>query len=284
MPVIELINVSHTYWPGTPLARPALRDVNLSIAEGECWAVVGTAGSGKSTLVQHVAGFLLPDHGRVLVYGGDTADKKVRRELWRRVGLVFQYPERQFFEESVLAEVAYGALNLGLDRREAERRARLALQAVGLDDRRYAGLSPFRLSGGEKRRVAIAATLVIQPPVLVLDEPTAGLDPAGRQLVLQLLRDLKQSGRTVILVTHQMELAAAVADQLAVLSAGRLLAAGKAPELFFDRQLWDRAGLEPPLAVEIQRRLGMVGVELAFAPVLGCDELADGLLQMWGRR
>lgn len=284
MPVIELINVSHTYWPGTPLARSALVDVNLSIAEGECWAVVGTAGSGKTTLVQHMAGFLLPDRGRVLVYGGDTADKKVRRELWRRVGLVFQYPERQFFEESVLAEVAYGPMNLGLDRREAERRARQALQNVGLDDRRFAGLSPFRLSGGEKRRVAIAATLAIQPPVLVLDEPTAGLDPAGRQLVLQLLLDLKQSGRTVILVTHQMELAAAVADRLAVLSAGRLLAAGKAQELFFDYQLWDRAGLEPPLAVEIQHRLGTAGVELPFAPVLGCDELADRLLQMWGRR
>ncbi len=266
------------------MARQALVDVSLNIEEGDCWAVVGTAGSGKSTLVQHFVGLLQPTSGKVLVYGGNTADKKVRDGLWRKVGLVFQYPERQFFEESVLREVAYGPLNLGLSRREAEQRARWALQAVGLDPQRYQSLSPFRLSGGEKRRVAIAATLAIKPPVLVLDEPTAGLDPAGQRLVLKLMLDLKKRGFTIILVTHQMEMAALIADRVAVLHAGRLLASGRAKEIYFDKVLWEQAGLEPPLAVEIQLRLGAAGIKLPFAPVTSYYELAGCLLKMWGRR
>lgn len=251
------------------MAVQALSDVSLSIEDGEFVALIGPTGSGKSTLVQHFNGLLRPPKGVVVVDGIDVGDRRADlRALRRRVGMVFQYPEHQLFEETVFDDVAFGPRCLGFSPDETRERVRRALSLVGLDPDEVGHRSPFTLSGGQKRRVALAGVLALECPILVLDEPTAGLDPRGRRELMQLLARLNRSGTTVVLVTHDMEEVAAWARRALLLSAGRLVADEPVRELFCRHgELLEAHGLGVPAVVQVLRRLKALG-----APVAG-----DGL-------
>ena len=204
MPV-EIKNLSHTYMRGTPFESLALDDVSFSVADGEFIGVIGHTGSGKSTLITHLNALIKPETGSVIINGIDVSSENADlRQIRRNVGLVFQYPEYQLFEESVAKDIAFGPKNLGLSEDEINERVKEAMELVGLNPA-LAESSPFELSGGQKRRVAIAGVLAMRPNIMVLDEPAAGLDPAGRADMLQLVKNLHNSGRTVIMVSHSME-------------------------------------------------------------------------------
>ena len=219
---IQIEHLTHTYMPGSPFASVALHDVNLTIEDGELIGLLGHTGSGKTTLVQHLNGLVKATEGRIVVDGLDLTEKGVSLlEVRRKVGLVFQYPEYQLFEETVAKDIAFGPKNLGLPADEIDRRVRKAMEQVGLDYETIAECSPFELSGGQMRRVAIAGVLAMQPNVLILDEPTAGLDPAGRRSILQMIRDLHAAGGlTVIMVSHSMDDISTLATRLVVMSKG----------------------------------------------------------------
>ena len=227
---IELKDVSYVYAPGTPLEVEALRGVSVAVGPGEVLGIVGGTGSGKSTLVQHMNLLLIPTSGEVLVDGVDARTLRPS-ELRRRVGLVFQFPEAALFAETVEEDVAFAPRRMGLDREEVRRRVRGSLEALGAGH--LAGRSPFALSGGEKRRVAIAGVLAMGPEVLVLDEPTAGLDPATREDFLGLIRGLKEAGISVVLVSHDIEEVAEVADRVCAMERGRVRALGTPAEVFY---------------------------------------------------
>ena len=220
---LEFKNVNHIYMPGTPFEKTALADINLSIRSGSFTGLIGHTGSGKSTLIQHLNGLLHPTSGQILVDGQDISEKKYdRRGLRFRVGLVFQYPEHQLFDETVFSDIAYGPKNMGLPPDEIERRVHEALSYVGLDPD-ILPRSPFELSGGQKRRVAIAGVLAMQPDVLILDEPTAGLDPRGRDEILGHICDLhKKTHNTVIFVSHSMEDVGRICDDIIVMKDGHI--------------------------------------------------------------
>ncbi len=258
--MILVEHLTHIYAPGTPLALTSLEDVSLHIEEGEFVVLAGATGSGKSTLVQHFNGLLLPTAGRVLVGGRDTRDKKVRRDLWRTVGLLFQNPEQQLFEESVFAEVAFACRNLGLDEKTVEVRVCRALEMVGLEPDRYRALSPFALSRGQQRLVALAGLLAYQPPVLVLDEPTSGLDPAAREQIWQLLKKLQQAGHTVVVITHHMEDAARFAGRVVVLHRGKIYRQGTPRQVFSDPGGLRAVGLDVPMPCELMYCLQQKGL------------------------
>jgi energy-coupling factor transport system ATP-binding protein len=284
MPCIEVAGLTHIYFPGTPIETVALRDIELTINEGEFIALAGAAGSGKSTLVQHFNGLLLPTTGRVRVLDGNTTDKKHRRQLWRRVGLVFQFPERQIFSATVFEDIAFGPRNMGWDSLTVQSRVKEALALVGLPEE-YVEVDPGTLSGGMLRRLAIAGVLAMRPRVLVLDEPGAGLEPAARQLILAGLKELKEEhGITVILITHHLEDAAVFADRVAVLHRGELLRVGKTREVLSQIGLLQNAGLKAPFAVELAHRLSVAGIKLPAVPLTIEDaaRLLYGLLQPTG--
>jgi energy-coupling factor transport system ATP-binding protein len=252
----------YVYHQGTPLETEALKGVSMEANPGEWVSVVGHTGSGKSTLAQHLNALLVPTKGKVEVDGilvGD--DTREHREIRQRVGLIFQYPEQQLFEETVFAEVAFGPRNWGVSEEEIPVRVREALQAVGLDES-FWERNPFQLSGGEKRRVAIASILSIRPRYLVLDEPTAGLDSKGRDELCSLLRQLKVSGTGIIHVTHDLELALEYSDKILVLESGKALFWGS-PEVIVE-ELIEREieGLVVPPVVELARRLRDVGFDV----------------------
>ena len=253
---IALEHASYIYDKGSAMAHEALRDVTLEIADGTFAGLIGHTGSGKSTLVQLLNGLLVPTSGRVLYDGRDIADAAVRkRELRAKVGLVFQYPEHQLFEADVLSDVMFGPRNLGLDKEEARRRAGAALELVGIDETVYEQ-SPFDLSGGQKRRVAIAGVIAMEPRVLILDEPTAGLDPQGQEEILSLIRSLHQaSGMTVILVSHSMEDVARFVERIIVMNHGSVFADGTPAEVFSRATELKEIGLAPPAVTEICRML-----------------------------
>lgn len=252
---IRALDVSYTYQPGTPFAATALSHIDLTINEGEFLGLIGHTGSGKSTLIQHLNGLLIPTEGQVLVDGVDTRVRATRRAVRQKVGLVFQYPEHQLFEETVAKDVGFGPRNLGLSEDEVEERVRAALEMVGLDPAAYGGRSPFDLSGGEMRRVAVAGVLAMQPHYLVLDEPTAGLDPRGRDEILgQVARLHRELGLTVILVTHSMEDVARLVDRLVVLHRGRVAAEGRPQELFQHAEELKKLGLGVPQITEFMQR------------------------------
>lgn len=247
MPIIDVEGLTYIYAKGTPYARKALNQVSLSIDQGEFIGVVGANGSGKSTLVQHFNGLLQPTKGRVTVCGRDTSSKEYRNSLWRKVGMVFQFPEQQLFAETVAQDVAYGLKNLGLSQDEINRRVPFALEQVGLDPTEVADLSPLVLSGGMRRRVALATVLAMQPEILVLDEPTAGLDAVGREVILQIIKDLQQErNTTVIMVSHSLRELIPLVDRLVVLNRGKAAACGTPGEVLGCNPLQNLKGIGLP--------------------------------------
>jgi energy-coupling factor transporter ATPase len=262
-PIIIACNLSYTYLPG-PLAQVALADVSLEIARGSCVAIIGVTGSGKSTLVQHFNGLLRPTSGELIVDGLDLAAPNLDlRALRRRVGMLFQSPEAQLFAPTVLADVAFGPRQAGLAPPAAAERAAAALEQVGLPPQVYAMRSPFELSGGQMRRVALAGVLALHPSVLVLDEPTVGLDAVGRaEFYRYVARARHERGVTLVLVSHDMAEVAALADWLVVLHAGRLVAQGPAGALFAQGEQLRAWGLAAPPLAELLGRLRQDGIVL----------------------
>ena len=261
---IQIENLSHTYMPGSPFQATAIKDVTITIEDGEFLGIIGHTGSGKSTLVQHLNGLLTPSSGRVLVDGVDVFAKDTnRKKIRQQVGLVFQYPEHQLFEETVEKDVAFGPKNLGLAAGEIAKRVKEALFQVGISYEEYAQRSPFELSGGQMRRVAIAGVLAMKPKVLVLDEPTAGLDPAGRESILSMVRELHAAGGlTVIMVTHSMDDISRLATRLAVLAKGELKLTGTPREIFSRVEEMEAFGLGVPQAARLANLLRKEGFQL----------------------
>lgn len=259
---IRLENVSYRYLEDTPMETTALAEVNLEIGEGEFVGIIGPTGSGKSTLIQHFNGLLLPTSGKVWVDGVDLTHKDTQLRIIRqKVGMVFQYPEHQLFGETVLEDVGFGPQNGGLPAEEVEQRVRRALAYVGLDFEELKDQSPFELSGGQKRRVAIAGVLAMEPSVLILDEPTAGLDPKGREEILDEISALhKERGITVILVSHSMEDVARLVDRLIVMDKGRVVLDGTPVEVFREADTLRELGLGLPQVTELMHELKAKGL------------------------
>lgn len=259
---IEVNQVTYTYMPGTAFERTALSKITLTIEEGVLTAIAGHTGSGKSTLVQHLNGILRPTQGSVLVDGQDLSAKdKTSITARRRVGMVFQYPEHQLFEETVEEDIAFGPKNLGLSSEETARRVRRAMELVRLDYDTYRERSPFQLSGGQKRRAAIAGVLAMEPKYLVLDEPTAGLDPRGRDDLLQrIVRLHREKKMTVIFVSHNMDDIARLADRVIFMHEGRVLLDGPPREAFREKLALKTAGLEEPETVTLLEKLQQRGL------------------------
>lgn len=247
MPIIDVKNLTHVYLPGAPYEKKALDDITLSVNQGEFLGIVGANGSGKSTLIQHFNGLLSPTAGKVTVCGRDTSVKQHRNELWKKVGLVFQYPEQQLFEATVFDDVSYGPRNLGLHPEEIKNRVEDALEKVGLEPGTVAELPPICLSGGLRRRVAIAGVLAMRPEILVLDEPAAGLDPLGREMILKLIKKLQQEDHiTVVMVSHSIREIILLAGRIAVLEKGRLVAWGDTKEVLSQKDFPDLSGVLLP--------------------------------------
>ena len=263
MPIV-IEHLNYVYMSGGPYETHALDDVSLTIEDGEFVGLIGHTGSGKSTLVQHLNGLLLPSSGKITVDGLDIADKATdRRAIRRKVGLVFQYPENQLFEETVEKDIAFGPRNLGLDEAEIDRRVRDAMRKVALDYDALHERSVFELSGGQMRRVAIAGVLAMEPRTLVLDEPCAGLDPRGREEILGLIRDLhRDTGATIVMVSHSMDDVASLAERVIVMNHGKVAMDG-APRDVFSRGAQLRAiGLDVPQAVLLADRLRERGFDV----------------------
>ncbi len=281
---IQVEHLTHTYMPGSPFSAVALNDVSLTIEDGELIGLLGHTGSGKTTLVQHLNGLIKPTSGRIVVDGLDLTQKGVSLlEVRKKVGLVFQYPEYQLFEETVAKDVAFGPKNMGLDEAEIDRRVRWAMEQVGLDYEKVAERSPFELSGGQMRRVAIAGVLAMQPSVLILDEPTAGLDPAGRNSILRMIRQLHaQGGLTVIMVSHSMDDISTLATRLLVMSHGELVMSGTPREVFTHQEELRAIGLGVPQAAELTHALIEEGFELPH-DLFTLDEVRAAILRLAGK-
>ena len=259
---IILDNVSYTYQEGTPFASVALSDVSLTIEDGSYTAIIGHTGSGKSTILQLLNGLLVPTEGSVRVFDTlitSTSVNKQIRQIRKQVGLVFQFAENQIFEETVLKDVAFGPQNFGVSVEEAEVIAREKLALVGIDESLFER-SPFELSGGQMRRVAIAGILAMEPKILVLDEPTAGLDPIGRKELMTLFKKLHQDGITIVLVTHLMDDVAEFADQVYVMEKGKLVKSGKPSLVFQNVEFMEKIQLGVPKITRFAQRLAERGV------------------------
>ena len=278
---IEVKHLTHTYSAGSALQQTAVNDVNLTIEEGEFVAIVGHTGSGKSTLVQHLNGLLKPTSGQVLVDGEDMNGEKVNKRLIRqKVGLVFQYPEYQLFEETVAKDIAFGPKNQGLSAEEIDRRVRKAMAHVHLDYDKYAERSPFELSGGQMRRVAIAGVLAMEPRYLILDEPAAGLDPKGRERILGMVKELHEEGVTVVMVSHSMDDCARLATRMIVMSKGTVVASDTPRNLFANAEMMTSVGLGVPEAAKLCALLREKGLDLP-ADLYTQEELHEHLLRLW---
>ena len=261
--IIETKNLSHIYSAGTPFQRAALQGVDFCAYEGEYLGIIGHTGSGKSTLIQHLNGLLKPTSGQVLYQGQDIwSDPKLTRMTRFNVGLVFQYPEYQLFEETVYKDISFGPKNMGLDEKEIDRRVRAAAYFVGLRDDQL-NKSPFELSGGQKRRVAIAGVIAMEPKVLILDEPTAGLDPVGVDSILKNIRDYHEAhNATIIMVSHCMEDVARTVDRLVVVNDGKLPYQGTPQEVFRHGQELEDMGLGVPQMTRVFNRLRAMGMDI----------------------
>ncbi|CEV91581.1 cobalt ABC transporter ATP-binding protein [Streptococcus pneumoniae] len=266
---IALENVNFTYQEGTPLASAALSDVSLTIENGSYTALIGHTGSGKSTILQLLNGLLVPSQGSVRVFDTlitSTSKNKDIRQIRKQVGLVFQFAENQIFEETVLKDVAFGPQNFGVSEEDAVKTAREKLALVGIDESLF-DRSPFELSGGQMRRVAIAGILAMEPAILVLDEPTAGLDPLGRKELMTLFKKLHQSGMTIVLVTHLMDDVAEYANQVYVMEKGRLVKGGKPSDVFQDVVFMEEVQLGVPKITAFCKRLADRGVSFKRLPI-----------------
>ena len=260
---IEIRDLTYTYSPGTPYEKTAISHLDFSVEENEILGVIGHTGSGKSTLIQHLNGLLRPTHGQVFVDGQDIWDKDVKRRNIRfQVGLVFQYPEYQLFEETIAKDIAFGPRNMGLSEEEIARRVDEAMGFVGLD-LSLKDKSPFSLSGGQKRRVAIAGVIAMEPEVLVLDEPAAGLDPRGRDdLMARILSYHEEKGRSIVFVSHSMEDVARYAQRLVVLDHGQVLLNGAPEEVFTHSEELKQAGLAVPQITQVFAELRRRGLDV----------------------
>ncbi len=281
---IVIENLSFTYMKKTPYEKKALDNVSLTVRDGEFLGIIGSTGSGKSTLIQHINGLLPCQEGRITVAGVDLSAKKPNyKEVRKKVGIVFQYPEYQLFDETVAKDVAFGPKNMGLPADEIEKRVKESLTLVGLNYDEIGEKSPFELSGGQKRRVAIAGVIAMRPEILVLDEPTAGLDPQGKKDILSLVKVLqKECSPTVIMISHNMDEITDITDRIALMHKGKLLACLTPDELFSRDDLVQTAGLELPVAVSVAKKLRERGVDLENTP---CRKsvLADMLARRAGK-
>lgn len=281
-PIIEAKALTHTYSAGTPFEHKAIDNVELQVMPGEFLGIIGHTGSGKSTLIQHLNGLLRPTDGQILLDGEDIwAKPKEIRKVRFQVGLVFQYPEYQLFEETVYKDIAFGPKNMGLQGEEIDRRVRQAAVFAGLDED-ILERSPFELSGGQKRRVAIAGVIAMEPKVLILDEPTAGLDPRGREAILAQLRAYhEQKGSTIILVSHSMEEIARNVDRIVVMSHAHKLMDGTPEEVFSRAEELLQVGLDVPQVTKVAMELQKRGL-LRDSSVYTIEELARRLLTLKG--
>ncbi len=277
---IQVKNLKYVYSENMPFESIALDDVSFEINDGEFVGIIGHTGSGKSTLLQHLNGLLKPKSGNIVISGVDiTAPGVSMRDIRRKIGLVFQYPEYQLFEETVKQDVAFGPLNLGLSQEEADLRTREAIELMGLDYSEIAERSPFDLSGGQKRRVAIAGVIAMKPEVLILDEPTAGLDPKAHKELLEVIQTIhKEQGSILILVSHNMRDIARLADKVLVLDKRKLSMWGTPREVFARREELNEIGLSVPPAAEILYRLRDKGMEVN-PNVLTIEEAVEELMK-----
>ena len=266
---ITLKNVSYTYQAGTPFEGPALFEVDLEIKSGSYTALIGHTGSGKSTILQLLNGLLVPNQGSVevgsTVITADSVNKDIK-QVRKKVGLVFQFPESQVFDETVLKDVAFGPQNFGVSKEEAEALAREKLHLVGISEDLF-NRSPFELSGGQMRRVAIAGILAMEPDILVLDEPTAGLDPSGRKELMRLFEELHQAGMTIVLVTHLMDDVANFADTVYVLDKGRVVKSGQPAQVFQDLDFMESIQLGVPKITKFAHELAEKGMTFSHYPI-----------------
>ncbi len=278
---ITLEHVSHTYQPGSPFQAAALCDVSLTIRREDFLALIGHTGSGKSTLAQHINGLLRPTAGRVLLDGQDIEEKGFsKKQLRQRVGLVFQYPEHQLFEETVAKDVAFGPRNLGLSAQETADRVREALERVGLPYDEIAEKSPFELSGGQMRRAAMAGVLAMRPEMLVLDEPAAGLDPQSREEMLQMIARLHAQGDGIVMISHSMDDVARYATRAVVMEKGRAVMEGTPAQVFRQAERLEEMGLEVPAVCRMGRALRAAGVPFP-EDIFREDDAFSALLALW---
>ncbi|MDF2563815.1 MAG: ecfA2 2 [Massilibacillus sp.] len=282
---IILKNATYTYMAKTPFERTAIKDINLEISEGEFVAIIGHTGSGKSTLVQHLNGLLKPNQGMVMVNGVDLHQKgEAAKAAKRRVGMVFQYPEHQLFEETVYADIAFGPKNLGCPEEEVDKRVRRAMEFVHLDFATYQDRSPFQLSGGQMRRVAIAGVVALQPQYLILDEPAAGLDPCGRDDIFTKLIDLhKKTETTIILVSHNMDDVAKMANRLIVMHEGEISLDGPPQEIFKHTEALKAAGVDVPQVTALLNRLKVAGLDID-EHILTVDDAVESIVASLRRK
>ena len=278
-PILQVQDLTHTYSAGTPFEHTALEHIDFSVERGEFIGIIGHTGSGKSTLMQHLNGLLKPTSGRILLDGKDIwLDKKLTRQARFRVGLVFQYPEYQLFEETVYKDIAFGPKNMGLSKEEIDRRVRQAASFVGLTEQQLE-VSPFDLSGGQKRRVAIAGVIAMEPEVLILDEPTAGLDPVGREEILANIESYRRAkNATIMMVSHSMNDVARLSDRLLVLSGAHIAMSGTPDEVFRRAHELVQIGLDIPEITRVFMRLQALG--LPVEPVYTMEQAVAALKKL----
>ena len=283
-PILQVQHLTHTYSVGTPFQRSAVEDMSFDVYDGEFLGIIGHTGSGKSTLIQHLNGLLRPTSGQILLHGKDIwAEPKKIRDVRFQVGLVFQYPEYQLFEETVYKDIAFGPRNMKLEEGEIDRRVRQAASFAGLSDA-VLSRSPFELSGGQKRRVAIAGVIAMEPKVLVLDEPTAGLDPAGAASILANIDAYRRAnGATIVIVSHSMEDVARLTDRLAVVSHGTLPYVGTPREVFSHGEELEALGLAVPTMNRVFTRLRAMGAPVDPA-VYTVEQAKASFLAAWRQR
>lgn len=273
-------DLTYIYMPGSPFEAIAIDGISLEIADGEFVGLIGHTGSGKTTLIQHFNGLLKPTSGSVMVAGINTAQSKLH-ELRKKVGLVFQFPEYQLFEETIYKDVAFGPKNMGCSDEEIDQRVSYAMEAVGLNLAELHGHSPFELSGGQQRRLALAGVLAMRPEILVLDEPTAGLDPGGREDILNLLNQLR-STCTIIMISHDMDVIARMCDRVLVMSKGKLIMNGTPKAVFSQPDKLREVDLGCPISVLLAEKIKQKGYDLEDTP-LSIQQLQDLILQRLGK-
>ena len=278
-PILQVKNLTHTYSAGTPFEHIALNDVSFSVERGEFIGIIGHTGSGKSTLMQHLNGLLKPTAGQILLDGKDIwSEKALTRQARFRVGLVFQYPEYQLFEETVYKDIAFGPKNMGLDPKEIDRRVREAAGFVGITDEQLE-VSPFDLSGGQKRRVAIAGVIAMEPEVLILDEPTAGLDPVGREGILSNIESYRKAkNATIMMVSHSMNDVARLTDRLIVMNKAHLAMDGTPEQVFTHAEELLEMGLDIPELTQVFLQLRQLGLDVPA--VYTMEQAVDALVKL----